>query len=764
MFPRGSWASGMASWHHWKYGRFLFEQGDARAALDQYDKGIETWGQPVGHRMISLIMQDQALAHLELGERGQARELLERSLAMQEKAVPADHPMRATALAALARLEREESRPDSACVLLERALAIDHATYGELHPEVAALRQRLAELELERGDFGAALAAALRAEDAGREHARLTAQGLPERRALALAGTRPAGLDVVLAAAVALSDTASARRAWDALVRSRGMVLNEMASRHRALHLGDDAVADSLWRELGRSRARLANLSVRSLEPPTEAAGASEDDARGEVERLRKTYRYALAEKEGLEQSLAERSLAFRRERELATAGYAGVVGDLPLDAGLVAFVRYEVPASAHVMEGARSAGPPAAVAPARGGIRAKGRYAAFVVRAGGAPSVVDLGDAARAEAAVSRWQTEVSEPGGRESACRRAGEVVRETLWDPAAARLGAVSRVYVVPDGALNLVSFAALPAKGSGYLIESGPSFHYLSGECDLARPRGDPAGAGLLALGDPAFDRRDANVMSGRDPPAYRGTRSSCRQFGAQRFSTLPATADEVREVSELWTGAGALRADVLLGPDATEAAFKAKSPGHRVLHLATHGFFLSGECRSALDRTRGIGGLAAAGPPVTEVGENPLLLSGLVLAGANHRDQAGPDEEDGILTAEEIASLDLSGVEWAVLSACETGVGAVRAGEGVFGLRRAFQVAGARTLIMSLWSVEDEATRAWMGHLYRARLEEGKDTAESVRAASLAVLAERRAKGESTHPFYWGAFVAVGDWR
>jgi CHAT domain-containing protein len=145
-------------------------------------------------------------------------------------------------------------------------------------------------------------------------------------------------------------------------------------------------------------------------------------------------------------------------------------------------------------------------------------------------------------------------------------------------------------------------------------------------------------------------------------------------------------------------------------------------------------------------------------------DSPLLLSGLALAGANRRNEAGPNEEDGILTAEEIASLDLSGVEWAVLSACETGVGEVRAGEGVFGLRRAFQVAGARTLIMSLWSVEDEATRAWMGYLYRARLEEKKDTAESVRAASLAVLEERRAKGESTHPFYWGAFVAAGDWR
>jgi CHAT domain-containing protein len=156
--------------------------------------------------------------------------------------------------------------------------------------------------------------------------------------------------------------------------------------------------------------------------------------------------------------------------------------------------------------------------------------------------------------------------------------------------------------------------------------------------------------------------------------------------------------------------------------------------------------------------KGVAKSSAAG------GENPLLLSGLVLAGANHRSLAADNEDDGILTAEEIASLDLSGVEWAVLSACETGVGDIRVGEGVFGLRRAFQTAGAGTLIMSLWSVDDESTRSWMKSLYEARLIDGLDTAESVRRASLAVLHERRARKQSTHPFFWGAFVGAGDWR
>ena len=163
--------------------------------------------------------------------------------------------------------------------------------------------------------------------------------------------------------------------------------------------------------------------------------------------------------------------------------------------------------------------------------------------------------------------------------------------------------------------------------------------------------------------------------------------------------------------------------------------------------------------SPVSGTRGVGGLSSTGPV-----QNPLAALRPRLAGANGRAQAGPDEDDGILTAEEVASLDLQGVEWAVLSACDTGVGEIKAGEGVFGLRRAFQVAGARTVIMSLWSVDDQATRAWMRALYEGRFQKRLSTADAVHQASLSVLRDRRARGQSTHPFFWAAFVAAGDWR
>jgi CHAT domain-containing protein len=135
-----------------------------------------------------------------------------------------------------------------------------------------------------------------------------------------------------------------------------------------------------------------------------------------------------------------------------------------------------------------------------------------------------------------------------------------------------------------------------------------------------------------------------------------------------------------------------------------------------------------------------------------------------MAGANQRHNAPAGHYDGILTAQEIASVDLSTVEWAVLSACDTGVGEVTTGEGVLGLRRAFQVAGAGTLIMSLWPVEDQAAHEWMRALYEARLDKGLSTVEAVQSASLSALQRRKDRGESTHPFYWAAFVAAGDWH
>jgi CHAT domain-containing protein len=283
----------------------------------------------------------------------------------------------------------------------------------------------------------------------------------------------------------------------------------------------------------------------------------------------------------------------------------------------------------------------------------------------------------------------------------------------------------------------------------------------------------AGQGLLAIGDPDYDRTEnvaakLAVQLAAMLTTFRGARPGCASFEQLRFERLPSTRKEIREIDRAWKRAQKQESTIeLTGQRASEARVKAEISGKRLVHFATHGFFLEDECRGgnpgpvALREPRAI---PSETPPAGTPIENPLLLSGLALAGSNARDDVSPEQEDGILTAEELATLDLSGIEWAVLSACDTGTGDVRASEGVFGLRRAFETAGAHTVIMSLWSIEDEAGRAWMNELYRARYIEGRSTADALTGASRRILSERRAQKLTTHPSGWAGFIAAGDWR
>jgi CHAT domain-containing protein len=354
----------------------------------------------------------------------------------------------------------------------------------------------------------------------------------------------------------------------------------------------------------------------------------------------------------------------------------------------------------------------------------------------------------------------------------------LRRMIWDPVSSRFTGARRAFVVPDGALSLVPLAALPAGPGRYLIDDGPLVHVLTAERDLIADAWAGTSKGLLAIGGPTFSARlpGSLVASARQAPSVReGHRGASLYecgYPSMRFEPLPGSRAEAEQTRALWTGlhpSDRESAELLVGDSATEQAFKRLSAGYRVLHIATHGFFLGAGCEPVLSGTRAVGGLVNAPatgtrPRARTTLENPLLLSGLALAGANRRSNATSDDEDGILTAEEVASLNLRGVEWAVLSACDTGLGTITAGEGVIGLRRAFQIAGAKTVMMSLWPVGDRTAGQWTELLYRARVTDGLDSAASAWQATRQLLDRRRANRQSTNPFYWAGFVAAGDWR
>jgi CHAT domain-containing protein/tetratricopeptide (TPR) repeat protein len=776
--------------------------GDSAEAQRLYERTIRIWSASLGadHPYVARGLDALAAVYVDRGDTQHARVLYQRALAIRRRALGGDHPQVARTLDRLAwtslrsgndalalryveeaiaiyrrvdlseepdhlaqvfelRAQIETRRGDfgAARATFADALAIRERVFGGTHTLAAEARAELAAADFALGRDEAALTAALDAEQAGRNLLRFTVRYLPERQALAYADKRPKGLDVALSI-VAAKGVDEPSRAYDGVIQSRSVILDEIAARARSA-VGSDPQLASLNTALVAARQRFASLMLRSVGEGDSVKRAMLDEAR--------------QQKEDAERALAERSVAVREELERSSAGIDAVRSALPANSALVSFVRYDrtwfSKNQAHVRL--------ARTAPA---------YIAFVMRAGDREiGVVPLGSATNIDAVVSRWRDETmgilraSSTSEAEASYRAAGTALRQRVWDPLRDHLKDASMVFVVPDGTLNLVTLAALPVGSTKYLIDQGPVIHYLSAERDLVANASPFApGRGLLAVGGAAFDDASSFTKAVKQPPSLTRTsssqhtvaaaslRASCGTLQSMRFQPLAGTGREVHEVASLWTGS---TAQILEGAGANERAFKRQAPGHRVLHLATHGFFLDGVCPPAAGGTRSVGGLSTnqENRPSqfgTGMSDNPLLRSGLALAGANRRAAAGPSDEDGVLLAEEVTALNLEGVEWAVLSACDTGLGEVKAGEGVFGLRRAFQVAGVRTVIMSLWSVDDEAARLWMRTLYERRLQKHLSTAAAMHEASLGVLRDRRTRGQSTHPFYWAGFVAAGDWR
>jgi CHAT domain-containing protein/tetratricopeptide (TPR) repeat protein len=774
--------------------------GDYERSREEYGRAAKIWGEVRGaeHPFVAQALVAEALVVRDLGRPGEALPLLDRALAIHERSLGPKHRTVAETLTELARTRREldgdvrqladralqiwidAGSPDdhehattlalwaelaaerhdlrAARLAYERSVAIEEQVFGLSHPEVAQVRIGFARTLARSTQRSAAFTDANKAETIGREHLRLLLRSLPERQALNYAAVRPRGLDLMLS--LVGSAAGAANIAADAIIRSRAMVLDEMAARRRTTSIAQKAGTAKLLAALASAQQRLANLAVQGPgSMPRERYEQLLDNARRDGE-------FA-------ERRLADSSAAFRDERSLAQVGLDAVSSALPQDTRLVSFVRYQqlqLP-SERAAGSSREAAQRGEETPS---------YLVVVVSSRGNPLFVSLGSAREIDSLVSKWRSDIAadilaQPTDKRTAAhsyRASGLALRARVWDPIAAHVAGAKTLFVVTDGALGVVPFAALPAGTNGHLIDDSPPIHYLTAERDIvAIGSGRTASSGgLLAFGGPAFDELPSEVQrpgasetasSARAAaPTLRGGASSCGSLRTIQFEQLDGTLQEVQEVAALWpTRLGVPRA--LIGREASEPAFKRDSQRYRVLHVATHGFFLDGSClpQSATANTRGVGGLSAATPV-----ENPLRLSGLALAGANRRALVQSDEDDGILTAEEVATLDLQGVEWAVLSACDTGVGEIKAGEGVFGLRRAFQVAGARTVIMSLWSVDDQATRAWMRALYEGRFQRQLSTADAVHQASLSVLRDRRARGQSTHPFFWAAFVAAGDWR
>jgi CHAT domain-containing protein len=397
-------------------------------------------------------------------------------------------------------------------------------------------------------------------------------------------------------------------------------------------------------------------------------------------------------------------------------------------------------------------------------------QYVAFVIRREEPAEIVWLGAGEAIDRAVAEWR----EHTGREEE----GRALRRLVWEPLSPHLEGATTILISPDRALNGIPFGALPGSAPDtYLIEdltfvTVPAPMLLSEILD--RPTDEVTAPSLLTIGD---------VDYGADPGALQlsgvdhSSTAARGGDGLSSWETLPNFRVEIDEIEDtfrrVYHDAPALS---LRHADATEQAFRDQAPLANYLHLSTHGYFAPEELKSVLSASRADEEAISLFSQQDVSGWHPGLLSGIVLAGANR--PADPNRDDGVLTALEVAALDLSQVELATLSACETGLGLTAGGEGVLGLQRSFQLAGARTTVTSLWEVPDAATRALMVEFYENLWVKKLPRGEALRQAQLMMLREGVDRGVNRGvnrvgpdevtgclpPYYWAAFVLSGDWR
>lgn len=321
-------------------------------------------------------------------------------------------------------------------------------------------------------------------------------------------------------------------------------------------------------------------------------------------------------------------------------------------------------------------------------------------------------------------------------------GTRLRQLIWDPVWARMPqASSLVYVVPDAAMASVPFAALPDGTSGGHLLDRLHFAHLTTAQDLMDDPAPAAGLGVLLV---------ANAHTPTDAPRAGQSKSPCNRelFDRQWFPALPGSEFEVRSISALLKGAGASWAPrVLVGGEAEERTVREAMVGRRILHFATHAWLDSQAYGRPEDKPAPV--IADAGPSIDTylVNADPLLRTGLLLGRAD----AGLGMADGYLSGYEVAALDLRGVELVVLSACDT-AGSSRGGNGLVGLTTAFREAGARSVVASLYPVDDAATARLMPLFYR-HLSQGMVPAIALTEAM------RVLKRDGGSAYQWAPFVA-----
>lgn len=655
-----------------------------------------------GHADTAASLNNLAMLYSDQGAYARAEPLLRRALAIQETTLGPAHPVTATGLNNLAVLLDHQGAPERAEPLHRRALAIREKALGPHHPDTAGSLNNLADLHRLQG------------AQAKAEPLFLRALAIYET---ALGPDHPT-------TALSLNNLAKAYLSQGAEARAEPLLRRGIGSQslflQREAPLLPQARRQEQIKALGNVWEIPYSLGARTQAGASLALftrlnrhGLLQDIERRQAQlgRGSPAQQILVSQLTDLTARLADVNLSepqrrtLQRQRErLEQELYRQLPALTPrlVDAAQVAA---SLPADGVLIEFQRFRPYDARQPEARSWGEA--RYLAMLLFPDGTTRAVDLGPAAAIDPLI---QQALAESLARNRPAGPFWARVSQAVLAPLLPQLQGRRRWFVSPDGELSRIPFTALPAPAEGPSGAGSDSAPTLGQQVQL---RILTSGRDLLSLGSPGPGGQRALVLAAPD-------------FGGPgQWQPLPATAAEGSWIAER------LGAALYQGSAATTAVLQ-EARGPRVLHIASHGFFTTGS-------------------------GDPLLNSGIVLAGANHSRQAG---DDGYLTAKEAAQLQLDGTELVVLSACDTASGTLQTGEGVYGLQRALTVAGARSTLLSLWKVDDDATAAFMQR-FVALLKRGVGRMEALAAVQQEFRSHPPEPDWADHKF-WAAWQLTGD--
>ena len=699
------------------------DKGDYAKAEPLYKRALDIREKALGpeHPDVAQALHNLAIIYSVKGDYAKAEPLYKRALDIGEKALGPEHPDVAGSLNDLANLNIDRGDYAKAEPLYKRALNIWEKTLGPEHPKVGESLNLLARLYEAKGDLTLAATFQSRANEVSERNIALNLVTGSERQKLAYLATLLAQTDQIISlhARSAPDDSTARSLAATTILQRKGRVLDAMSDSIEALRRDASPQDRALFDQLKDIRSQQARLVFGGLQRTTPAE--YQDQIRNLAEQAEK-----------LEDEISRRSDKFRAEYQPVTL--ATTQSAIPARAALIEFYSYR-PFNAKSARPAEAFGQP--------------RYVAYVLRQQGEAQWVDLGEAATIDRDVTALRQALGSPNRAD--VKQLARALDEKVMRPVRKLVGDIRTLLLSPDGALNLIPFGALVDEQKRFLIESY-SFTYLTSGRDLLRLQAHtPSQQGPVVVANPMFDLGNSAIANNQVADQRTESRRSI-DFTRRSFDPLPGAAAEAKAL-----GAILPEAKILTGVQATEAAIK-QVRGPLILHVATHGFFLEDRKLATPDRSgpgleEGAAGLKQTQDALTE---NPLLRAGLILAGIK-QNQSGPGE-DGVLTALEAAGLDLWGTKLVVLSACDTGLGEVKNGDGVYGLRRALAIAGSESQVMSLWQVADKATRELMVGYYTG-LQRGEGRSEALRNVQLHMLRS----GDRRHPYYWAGFIQSGEW-